>query len=95
MRLQQMRKVSFREGRRLGQDDRLVNWQKPAQRSEAWSVEEWESLPESLPLRLVRLYISTLVFRTREVTLVTTVTDAETYPADKLRALSAERWGVE
>ena len=58
-------------------------------------MEEWETLPESLPLRLVRLYVSTPGFRTREVTLVTTLTDAETYPADKLRALYAERWGVE
>lgn len=95
MRLHQARKVSFRAGRRLGQDDRLVSWPKPAQRTEAWSVEEWEALPKSLPLRLIRLYVSTPGFRTREVTLVTTLTDANTYPADQLRALYAERWGVE
>ena len=48
MRLHQARKVNFREGRRLGDDDRLVTWQKPAQRTDAWSREAWEALPESL-----------------------------------------------
>jgi len=95
MRLHQARKVSFAEGRRLGKDDRLVVWKKPAQRTEAWSAQQWEALPESLTLRLIRLYVSTPGFRTREVTLVTTLTDAESYPADEIRALYAERWGVE
>lgn len=95
MRLHQARKVSFREGRRLGPDDRLVTWNKPAQRTDAWSREEWEALPESLPLRLIRLYVRTPGFRTRVVTLVTTLTDAEAYPAEKIRALYGQRWGVE
>ena len=94
MRLHARRKVSFREGRRLGQDDRLVNWKKPAQRLPAWSEEEWAALPEGLPVRLIRLFVSTPGFRTRQVTLVTTLLDEETYPADKIRALYAERWGV-
>jgi hypothetical protein len=95
LRLHQARKVNFREGRRLGQDDRLVTWKKPAQRLEAWSLEEWEALPESLSLRLIRLYVSTPGFRTREVTLVTTLTDAKAYPAEAIRALYAQRWEVE
>ncbi len=95
MRLHQARKVSFREGRRLGKDDRLVTWQKPAQRTEAWSREEWEALPGSLSLRLIRLHVRMPGFRTREVTLVTTLTDAIAYPADALRALYAQRWEVE
>ena len=95
LRLHQARKVSFREGRRLGQDDRLITWQKPAQRTEAWSLEEWEALPAELSLRLIRLHVSTPGFRTRSVTLVTTLTDADAYPADKIRALYGQRWEVE
>ena len=95
LRLHQARKVSFREGRRLGKDDRLVTWQKPVQRLEAWSLEEWAALPESLSLRLIRLYVSTPGFRTREVTLATTLTDATACPADAIRALYAQRWEVE
>ena len=95
MRLHQARKVNFREGRRLGKDDRLVTWKKPVQRTEAWSLEEWAALPETLALRLIRLFVSTPGFRTRQVTLVTTLTDAQSYPAEEIRALYAQRWGVE
>lgn len=95
MRLHQARKVSFRQGRRLGDDDRLILWQKPAQRTDAWSAEEWEALPASLELRLIRLRVSTPGFRTKTVILVTTLTDAETYPADEIRALYGQRWSVE
>ena len=94
MRLHQARKVDFREGQRLGADDRLITWNKP-QRTEAWSREEWEALPGSLSLRLIRLYVSTPGFRTREVTLVTTLSDAKAYPADAIRALYAQRWEVD
>jgi len=94
MRLHHARKTRFREGQRLGENDRLVSWNKP-QRTDAWSREEWEALPGSLSLRLIRLYVNTPGFRTREVTLVTTLTDAKTYPADAIRALYAQRWEVE
>ena len=95
LRLHQARKVSFREGRRLGKEDRLITWQKPAQRTDAWSLEEWEALPAELSLRLIRLSVSTPGFRTRSVTLVTTLTDASTYPAEEIRALYGRRWHVE
>lgn len=95
MRLHQARKADFREGRRLGPDDRLVTWTKRAQRTDAWSREEWEALPETMELRLVRLRVTSPGFRTQTVTLVTTLTDAEAYPAEEIRALYGQRWGVE
>jgi hypothetical protein len=95
MRLHQARKVDFREGRRLGEGDRLVTWQKPAQRTDAWSQEEWEALPETLELRLIRLEVAVPGFRTQSVTIVTTLTDAVAYPAEAIRALYGQRWGVE
>jgi hypothetical protein len=82
MRVHQARKVSFREGRRLGDDDRLITWKKPAQRTEAWSQEEWDALPETLELRLIRLFVNTPGFRTKTVTIITTLTDAKAYPAE-------------
>jgi hypothetical protein len=95
MRLHQARKVTFRAGRKLGHDDRLLTWTKPAQRAEAWSLQEWEALPESMELRVIRLQVSTPGFRTHRVTLVTTLTNAEAYPAEEIRALYAQRWAVE
>ena len=95
MRLHQKRRGDFRTGRSLGPDDRLVTWAKPAQRTEAWSVAEFAALPETLTLRMIRLQVVAKGLRTRTVVLMTTLRDAQAYPADALRELYGERWQVE
>jgi hypothetical protein len=95
MRLHQMRKADFRHGRRLGQDERSIVWLKPPKPPAGFSEEEFAALPDTLPLRLIRLRVASEGFRTRTVVLVTTLLDTEAYPADEIRALYAERWGVE
>lgn len=95
MRLHQARKIDFREGRRLGPDDRLVTWKRPKENTGVWSTEEWNALPETLQLRMIRLQVSAAGFRTKTVTLITTLTDAVRYPAEEIRALYAKRWVVE
>lgn len=95
MRLHHARKVDFKEGDRLGDDDQVVTWIKPFARSQAWSREEWEALPEEMEVRLIRLRISTPGFRTHEIVLATTLLDAKAYPAEEIRALYGQRWTVE
>jgi len=95
MRLHQMRKADFRSGRRLGAEDRLVVWQKPAQRTEAWSEQEFAALPQTLSLRMIGLRVAASGFRTKSVVLITTLVDAAAYPADLLRELYGKRWQVE
>ena len=56
---------------------------------------EYRALPESILVRELRYRITAPGFRTREVTLVTTLLDAETYPADALAELYGTRWRVE
>ena len=46
-------------------------------------------------MRLIRLAVSTPGFRTRSVTLGTTLTDVNTDPADKIWTLYGQRWEVE
>jgi hypothetical protein len=94
MRLHQMRKADFRSGRRLGPEERLVVWQKP-QRTDAWSESEFAALPETLPLRMIRLRVAAPGFRTKTVVLVTTLLDPVAYPAEQLRKLYGQRWQVE
>ncbi len=52
-------------------------------------------MPETLELRLIRLQAAAPGFRTKEVMLVTTLTDAEQYPAEEIRKLYGERWQIE
>lgn len=95
MRLHQKRPADFRQGRRLGPNERLVNWIKPAQCPPGCPPETFETLPETLTLRMVRYQIQTPGFRTEEVILITTLMDAVAVPLQALAELYFRRWQVE
>jgi hypothetical protein len=78
-----------------GLHDQVVESIKPVERPEWMSVEQYQSLPASLVVRALRYRIEVPGFRTRVVTLVTTLTDAAAYPADALAKLYGTRWRVE
>jgi len=81
--------------RRLGRRDQLVEYFKPKERPGWLAPEQYAALPESLVVREVRYKIRRPGRRTREVTLVTTLLDAEAYPAAALARLYGLRWSVE
>jgi hypothetical protein len=92
----QSRKCDFRKGRRLGKNDHIVVWTKPryvASRFE--SREEWESLPQEIEMRETRVFVRRKGHKTRTIVIVTTLVDAEQYPAEELTALFAARWNCE
>ncbi|MEM7216697.1 MAG: IS4 family transposase [Pseudomonadota bacterium] len=95
MRLHIRRPVDFRKGKKLGPKDRLIQWSRPVQRSTGWGKREWNRLPRTFAVRIVRYTIDTPGYRTREVDLVTTLTDPVQYPAEKLAELYFKRWAVE
>ena len=67
--------------------DQVVEDFKPVRRPEWMSEDEYRKLPESILVRALRYRITAPGFRTRTVTLVTTLLDAEAYPADALAEL--------
>jgi hypothetical protein len=78
-----------------GATDQVVEYFKPAERPEWMSEAEYAALPDSLELRELRYRVEVRGFRTQEVTLVTTLIDAEAYPAEELASLYGTRWRVE
>lgn len=81
--------------RRLGPEDQVVEWAKPAERPEWMSAEDYAALPAALAVRELRYRIDRPGYRTRAVTLVTTLLDGEAYPAEALAELYGARWGAE
>ena len=81
--------------RAYGLADQVVEYFTPAQRPDRMSEAEYRALPESILVRELRYRIEAPGFRTREVTLVTTLLDAELYPAAALAELYGMRWRVE
>jgi hypothetical protein len=94
-RLHHARKVDFRKAKRLGQNDGLFVWAKPCQQSDILSQDEWGLLPAEITVRIIRFSATIRGFRGRQLTLVTTLLDAELYPAAELIALYARRWRLE
>jgi IS4 transposase len=79
----------------LGVDDQLVTWLKPKTCPSWLTQETLAALPETLALREVRYGSGAPGFRTRQITLVTTLLDAETYRIADLAELYRQRWQVE
>ena len=81
--------------RGLGVLDQVVEWFKPEDRPEWMTEQEYEALPGTLTVRELRYEVGRPGFRTRTVTLVTTLLDGEGYPLEALAELYGARWRVE
>lgn len=92
LRIVQRKRADFRKGRRLGPGDHLVMWRKPAVRPRWLSPEEFAALPDEILVREIRFRVEIPGFRTREITLVTTLLDPVAYPKEALMALYRDRW---
>src|SRR5262247_2250815 len=79
----------------VGFDDQLVVWYTPKTRPTWLARETLAALPEALVLREVRYRISRPGFRTREITLVTTLLDSALSRVAELAELYRQRWQVE
>jgi hypothetical protein len=93
-RLHQRRLYDFRRGRRLGPGDHVVSWSKPAR--PAWMDEAtYQRLPEQLTIREVRVVVDNPGYRSREILVATTLTDAREYRKGDIADLYHQRWHVE
>lgn len=93
-RLHQNRPRDFRRGKRLGKYDRLVTWERP--KRPKWMDEAtYETIPETLTLRMTKFNIVEPGCRTKCVTIVTTLLDPEQYSKEDIAELYGFRWNVE
>jgi len=80
--------------KRLGFRDQIVDWVRP--KKPRWmSPVEFSELPSSIRLRELHYRITTPGFRVRAITVVTTLLDAEKYPAADVAGLQRMRWQTE
>lgn len=94
-RMNQTRHCDFRRGRLLGCGDHVVTWKKPRFDSNRFDRATYDALPETMLMREVRFQVQVDGFRTDTIVLVTTLTDAEQYPAEEVAELYLKRWHCE
>ena len=95
LRLHQARTADFRRGCRLGREDHLVTWTRPAHVPGWMSRAEYEAMPRALTVREFRVRVRDRTRRVRELVIVTTLTDRAGYPAHELGDLFRRRWDAE
>ena len=80
----------------LGENDLLIRWKKPVRsKLSSYSQEDWESLPETLLLRQIKVIVQQPGFRVSSFHIITTLLDAEAYPASQIADVYYQRWDVE
>ncbi len=96
-RLSQTRKNQIERGRRkaLSSFESIEVWHKPKTRPKGLTPEEFTSIPKTLTVRVIKYYIPSPGYRTKYVTLVTTLLDPEVYPTTEIMRLYGQRWEVE
>jgi hypothetical protein len=96
LRLHHSRSDDLRRGKGLGKNDRLVAWRKPQNWERRYlPLTLWKRIAPELQVRILRYTLRRAGFRTRSLTLVTTLMDAQLYPAQELALLYARRWQIE
>jgi hypothetical protein len=81
--------------RAFGLEDQLVEWFRPDEPPTWMTDEQYATLPDSLEVRELRYRVDRKGFRTQEVTLVTTLVDAQAYSAEELALVYYRRWSIE
>lgn len=95
VRLHQRRTADFRRGRRVGREDHVVTWPKPAQVPDWMTRADYEAMPAALTIRELRVRVRDRTKRVRRLVIVTTLRDARTYPAKDVGDLFRQRWYAE
>lgn len=80
-----------RIGRRI--EDKCVTLVKPMFDGTRFTREEWNELPETLDVRIIRYKV--IGVRRKEFTITTTLLDSKKYPAQKIADLYKQRWECE
>ena len=94
-RLSKSRNLDLRHATKLGPNDWLTSLPKPDKPPAYLTPAEWKALPASISVRIIRSRIQIKGFRTRTIWIVTTLLDAQIYPASAICDLYLQRWQME
>lgn len=81
--------------RQLGTTDQIVEWFKPTTKPRWMSTEQFVALPTAIVVRELRYSIQEKGFRPTQITLATTLLDAQRYSLSDLASLFCQRWQIE
>jgi hypothetical protein len=88
--------LDWRKGRKINSNERIVTWKRPQHpRGSTLTREEWDNMPESMELRLIRFHFENRAGKKAELIVVTTLLDSKQHAGEELADLYARRWEIE
>jgi len=93
-RLHQARPIDLERGRQLGPCDHLITWTRPV-RPRWMSEAQYAQIPEMLTLRELQYDVIVPGRKVKPITVVTTLTNSQTYTKQDIATLYGQRWNVE
>jgi hypothetical protein len=79
----------------LSENDLIVEWPKPKGKNPRYPVNVWESMPDTLLVRQIKVTVNQPGFRVKSFYIATALLDEKQYPADTIAELYLKRWNVE
>ena len=73
----------------------MIQWFKPKNRPAWISRSAYEALPPSMIVRVIHYTVRRRRFRTKQITLLTTLVDHAQYPKEEIMTLYRRRWEIE
>jgi hypothetical protein len=96
LRNHQRRIIGVRCKQKLRRGDRLVEWIQSTKERPPWmEFQAWKEMPKTITLREITFAIAVRGFRSQQIVLVTTLTDAKLFPKEALADLYFRRWYAE
>jgi hypothetical protein len=95
MRNHQRRTKGITEIKRLGNNDRLIEWHRTGAAPKWLGKKRWAALPERLLVREMRVQVEIKGFRTKTLIFVTTLLDPKAFPKEAFGDLYRRRWKAE
>ncbi len=89
------RRKNSRVIKKLGKNDRIVEWTKSGVCPKWLPPKTWLGLPESIAVREVKVNVQNPGFRSQVIFVATTLLDASEYTASDLAGLYLRRWNIE
>lgn len=81
--------------KKISKNDKIIEYCKPKKAPSWMKQEDFDSLPKSIVVRWISYKVQRAGFRTKEVSLLTTLIDHRPYPATAISELYQSRWEIE
>lgn len=81
--------------RKLAKNDVLYRWNRPKEKSEGFTAQEFRELPDFVEVRIISVTVHNRGFRPERLEIVTTLLDRKEFPPSEIAELYRRRWMCE